>query len=136
VKCQTRVKGPTGISFIDDRSPLPDNIVENYDNLAYDLTAVYQVKTYDQLQEILDYNLPGIVDMVPDADLTVEPSLGGAAPVSKLAGTPAATPTVNKLTNRVTTRINDADDNVASKNVAAAQLDEDFAAEAERILNG
>lgn len=33
-KCQNKVKTTQGISFVDDRSPLPDSVVENYDNLA------------------------------------------------------------------------------------------------------
>src|ERR1035437_5824006 len=54
VKLQTKMKDATGrVSFVDDRSPLPDAVAENYDNLAYDLSSIYQIKTYDELQEIL-----------------------------------------------------------------------------------
>jgi hypothetical protein len=142
-KFQTRVKNASGISFIDDRSPLPEAVVENYNNLAYDLSSVYQLKTYDQLLEVLNYNLPGIVDMVPDADLTVEPTLSAATPVTKLATNAAPTKTAAKPASRVTTRLDDEDDvdavalnGAAKKATGSTTLDADFAAEADRILNG
>lgn len=53
----------------DDRSPLSDNIVENYSDLGYDLNAVYTRKTYDQLKEILLYNLSLIAAETPEAIL-------------------------------------------------------------------
>src|ERR1019366_9976250 len=75
-KVQSKVKAAGGgVSFVDDRSPLPDAVVENYDNLGYDLSAIYQQKTYEDLQQILEANLPGIIELCPDADLSVEPSL-------------------------------------------------------------
>jgi uncharacterized protein YkvS len=53
----------------DDRSPLSDNIVENYNDLGYDLNAVYARKTYDELKEILLYNLALIQESCPEAIL-------------------------------------------------------------------
>src|SRR5574343_391109 len=70
-KMQIKSKNPTTgkISFEDDRSPLPDAVVENYDNMAYDLSAVYQVKTYDELAEILAANMESLIELCPDADV-------------------------------------------------------------------
>ena len=85
-KVQTLVKNGAQRSIIDDRGPLPEAVVSNYDNLAYDLTAVYQTKTYDELDAILQANLPNIIEAVPDADLSVQPSLGK---LNGLIATPA-----------------------------------------------
>lgn len=161
IKLQTKQKTPEGrLVFADDRSPLPDAVVENYDNLAYDLSSVYQVKTYDELQEILDYNLSGIVSLVPDANLGADI----AAPVleKKLA-------TKSTVSNKVTTKIDDGDDdgeeensnggsttltgargatsanfaaktanvvNKAASNKTNMLADDEFMAEADAILNG
>jgi hypothetical protein len=138
VKCQTKTKTAQGVIFVDDRSPLPESVVENYDNLAYDLTSVYQIKTYEELQAVLDANMPGIIEVVPDADLS------GAAPVTK-SSAPAA-PIASKPTARVTTKIDDTDDeeeaapiaksNGVAKKAGPVQVDDDFMAEADAILNG
>lgn len=158
-KFQTKVKAAGGaISYVDDRSPLPDAVVENYDNLAYDLASVYQVKTYDELSEVLNYNLPGIIELVPDADLTVDPSLTAAA----VAKAPAAKkPVAAKPAAKVALKVdNDDDENSEDTSTGSAQpqaaatglrsgatgrstaqatattLDDDFMAEADAILNG
>lgn len=54
---------------VEDRSPLPSNVVEGYDNLGYDLHTVYHRKSYDELREILLYNLQLISSDVPEAVL-------------------------------------------------------------------
>ena len=70
-RCQNKIKNAAGkISYEDDQSPLPDSVVENYENLAYDLNSLYQVKTYEQLNEILQANMARIVELCPDADLS------------------------------------------------------------------
>lgn len=68
-KVQHKVKDPrTGVpNFQDDRSPLPENVVENYENLAYDLSTIYQVKSYDELKAALMANLKTIINEVPEA---------------------------------------------------------------------
>lgn len=72
-KFQTKTKNASGkISFEDDRSPLPDSVVENYDNLAYDLSAVYQVKSYSELSEILEANMLDLIQICADADLAAD----------------------------------------------------------------
>lgn len=97
-KCQSKVKSQTGkITFEDDRSALPESVVENFDNLAYDLSAIYQVKSYDQLKEILDANLPDIIDAIPDANLTGKAVATPATPVAKAAAKPATKPVTLKL---------------------------------------
>lgn len=155
-KLQTKVKNGASFAFVDDRSPLPESIVENYENLAYDLSSVYQTKTYDELQEILNANLPAIIEAIPDADLSVEPSLdvASAAPVKvtvasaprQVAPQPAAKPAA-----KVTLNLGGNDDEQETSAVvgfvkastvstkaaskAAVVLDDDFMAEADSILN-
>jgi len=71
-KVQNKVKDASGrVSFVDDRSPLADVIVENFDNLAYDLSSVYKLNTYDDLNEVLQANLDNFYKVCPEADLTV-----------------------------------------------------------------
>lgn len=53
----------------DDRSPLSDNIAENYDDLGYDLNSIYVRKTSEELMEILLYNLAMISESCPEAIL-------------------------------------------------------------------
>ena len=157
-KVQTKVREASGkVSFVDDRSPLPDSVVENYDNLGYDLSAIYQTKTYEDLQQILDANLPGIIELVPDADLNVEPSLAAATAASKPAArAPAQTARpATTGTSRVAIKLDDAHDDdaapaptkttarapapAATKVLAAAMttavVEDDFMTEADRILN-
>jgi len=155
-KCQTRVKNGASLSFVDDRSPLPDNVVQNYDNLAYDLTSVYQVKTFDELNEILQANMPGIIEMVPDADLSVEASLAShaAAKASAKAAAPAATAKTTG-TKPVALNLSEDDDDVdqvsaktsapaarqtqsapAAAKATSLSADDDLMAAADAILNG
>jgi hypothetical protein len=128
-KCQTKVKNATGkVSFEDDRSPLPEHIVENYEELAYDLSTIYQIKTYEDLAEILEANLPHIVEACPDAGLDEAVS----APVIAAAPKKLAKPLGTK---KVETKLADEDDEDAAPvgaNVAAE--DDDFMKEAEAIL--
>jgi hypothetical protein len=41
----------------DDRSPLSENVVNNYDSLGYDLSSIYSIKTYNELKSLLVANL-------------------------------------------------------------------------------
>jgi len=144
-KCQFKIKKPGGgYTYEDDRTPLPESIIENYDNLAYDLSAVYQVKSYDDLASILEANLPSIIEACPDADLTATNNLTGAG------GSGGVSSTVKpvKLTSKpVTTRFDDADDsddaegkqqsvkptmNASKRSVIA---NDDFLAEANALLD-
>jgi hypothetical protein len=58
-KNQIKVKDEnTGaLTYQDDRSALPENVQNNYEELAYDLTGLYQKLTYDELREVLVANI-------------------------------------------------------------------------------
>lgn len=153
-KCQTKVKTAQGLTFMDDRSPLPEAVVENYDNLAYDLSSVYQVKSYDELSEILEANLTAIIQTVPDADLNSEPGLEAShnAAQKAAAKAPAAAPAARQGAAKVALNLNDSDEDdidedklqgapvrnaAPARPVAAAAIDDDdFMAQANSILNG
>lgn len=67
---QLRKKTADGeVIKVDDRSPLSDNIVENYDDMAYDLNTIYVRKSYDELKEILLFNLAVYAEEVPECVL-------------------------------------------------------------------
>jgi len=69
-KVQNRVKMPNGkVGFEDDRSSLPENVIQNYSSLAYDLGSIYQTKTYDELRDILLANVKELVKTCPDAEV-------------------------------------------------------------------
>lgn len=139
-KMQIKTKNPTTgkISFEDDRSPLPDAVVENYDNLAYDLSAVYQVKTYDQLTEILEANMEDIVTSCPDADLSVNHVVSNGAVTQRTAtAAPAAKPAGTKPVTLKMDEVEDEEMPVAPtrSTKASAAVDDDFLAEADALLN-
>ena len=135
LKCQVKTKNPqTGkISFEDDRSPLPEAVVENYGDLAYDLTAIYQIKTYEELSEVLASNMERLVLECPDADLDA----------TSVVTKPAAKIAAKAGSKTVTTKFEDNDDAgeedlppaTSFNKKAAAQVDDDFMAEADSILN-
>lgn len=134
-KHQLKVKDPqTGrITFQDNQTALPDSVVENYANLAYDLSAVYQIKSYEDLEEILLANIPHIESTCPDAILG--DNVIAAVEVKKQAK-PVSTA-------KITTRLDDEDDaeetvvvpKATVKATATAQIDDDFLAEADALLN-
>lgn len=141
LKCQLRTKNAAGkITFEDDRSPLPESLVENYESQAYDLSSIYQQKSYDELQEVLEANMADIIAACPDANLS-----GAAVAVSAAPKPAAAAPA--KPTRTINLNLNDDDDDIdetkfappvsAKKPVVAApSLDDDFMAQADAILNG
>ena len=93
-KVQTKIKGPTGATmFADDRAPLSENVVESYADMAYDLSAIYQVKKYEELRQILLANVANIGGMFPDAHIPRFTD-SVAAPVATQA--PAATKPAGK----------------------------------------
>lgn len=141
-KMQIKTKNPaTGkITFEDDRSPLSDAVVENYNNLAYDLSSVYQVKSYDELAEILEANMASLVEICPDADLNetvvVKPAVTKMVAPAKTVAKPVGTKTV-------TLKMDDEDEEqeepVAKTVTRSARVqataDDDFLAEADALLN-
>lgn len=137
-KMQIKTKNPTTgkISFEDDRSPLPDAVVENYDNLAYDLSSVYQVKSYDELAEVLEANMASIVESCPDADLSAEVAVKTVAKTAAPAAKPAAAKPAG--TKPVTLKMDEVEDEeapVATNTRTAKAADDDFLAEADALLN-
>lgn len=127
------------VIFEDDRSPLPDSIVENYDNMAYDLGAVYQVKSYDELAEILEANMANILEMCPDADPNTNTSVSNGQITTKTVPTLTKTAPKTTGTKPVTVRLDDADDDeeqtTKTTKPSATTIDDDFMAEADALLN-
>lgn len=68
-KNQAKKKTAEGLVFVDDRSELPQNVVDNYDSLAYDLNTVYRKHSYDELKEVLVSNLLSIYAKYPVAKI-------------------------------------------------------------------
>ena len=57
-KNQVMEKNEQGVpQYQDDRSALAENIKASYEDLAYDLTTIYEKKTYEELKEILIANI-------------------------------------------------------------------------------
>ena len=57
-KYQTMIKDDAGVpSFQDDRSPLAENISQDFDSVGYDLNTLYQKLSYDDLKDILITNI-------------------------------------------------------------------------------
>jgi uncharacterized protein YpmS len=147
---QTKVKNATGkLTIEDDRSPLPGAVVENYANLAYDLSSVYQVKSYDSLKEILEANLPSIIETCPDADLDGSVAFETQVLSKPVAAGKASLPLTRAATTGskpVTVRLDDEDDDatvlnsstasgIATARAANVSMDSDFLAEAAALLN-
>lgn len=147
LKVQNKVKAPNGsVSFVDDRSPLADVIVENYDNMAYDLSSVYKTTTYDEVNEILQANMDTFHKVCPEANLSVPIDLDSddddtaspAAPVRVVVQT------VAKPVGKAPVALNLQDDDdetpvvkAPAKKVAAPVMDDDdFMAQADAILKG
>jgi hypothetical protein len=63
VKIRDQQTGRT--SWADDQEPLPDNIVENFDEVGYDLTSIYKRVSYEDLKEALLSNLVDIYKQNP-----------------------------------------------------------------------
>jgi hypothetical protein len=144
-KKQTKTKNPTTgkISFEDDRTALPESVTENYDSLAYDLTAVYQVKSYDDLVEILEANMESIIQNCPDADLTdsaFEAIILTPTKADRPEFVPKAKPTGQKP---VVLRMDEEEDEEEVAPVAKPKSkakpvvadDDDFLAQADALLN-
>ena len=142
VKIKSKNPQTGKITFEDDRSPLADSVVENYDNLGYDLNAVYQVKTYDELAEILEANMLSLIEACPDADLNADGLLLQPTPVKTVAKQATTTAVKATGTKPVTLKMDDDEEQeetpvVAKKTTAKVQAnaDDDFLAEADALLN-
>jgi hypothetical protein len=136
--------------FQDDRSPLADVIIENFNNLAYDLNSVYKTTTYDEVNEILQANMDTFHKVCPEADLSVDVDLDADDEVvvvktAEVKETTAATSTATKPTGKapIALKLQDEDDAPVSKaratvaaKPAAVLDDDDFMATADAILKG
>ena len=133
---QSKIKDPnTGrVVFEDDRSALQDSIVENYNNLAYDLGAVYQNKSYEDLAEILQANMDDLIAICPDADLNAFERV-----VLNSNPTPVKTTGTKTVAIKLGSDEDEGDDEIqtprTSKAAANAVVDDDFMAEADKLLN-
>jgi hypothetical protein len=141
-RSQNKAKNEQGrLVFEDDRSPLAQSIVENYNNLGYDLTSVYQVKSYEDLQDVLGANMPRI-----------QAAIGGQVEETQVkVEQKQVVPT--KATNKVNLKLDDEDEEDESEAVSApvksapvqaktrqtavvvADDDDDFLAQANALLN-
>ena len=66
-KNQMKNKNAAGVLvYEDDRSPLAESIVHNFDSLGYDLNSLYQKLTYDELKEILVANILNLSKDMPE----------------------------------------------------------------------
>lgn len=153
-KVQNKVKGPTGVVFQDDRSPLADVIVENFNNLAYDLSSVYKSTTYDEVNEILQANMDTFHKVCPEANLSVAIDLDAEDDVDLVAVKTAKTPggstlamsTATKSSGKapVALKLEDEDDVPVTKTATTKSVkipvmvldDDDFMATADAILKG
>lgn len=149
-KCQKRIKNAQGVlTYQDDRDALPDTVVEGFDDLAYDLTQIYQSKTYEELQEVLEANLPDLIENCPEADLSVDFSADSYEQSAKAPAKPATPQGKKPITVKLDDEDSDGDETEApaaprtaskpstTKPVAkaAAAVDDDFFAQADAILN-
>ena len=139
-KVQNKQMVGKSMSFVDDRSSLPEALVQNYDNLAYDLSAVYKVMSYDDLNEILQANLDTFYKVCPEANLTNPINLDeedeDEAPV-------APPKTVAKPAGKVALKLQDTDDEevvpkALPKKATPVTIsdDDDFMRQADLILKG
>lgn len=66
-KNQMKGKNAQGVLvYEDDRSPLAESIVHNYNSLGYDLNGLYQKLTYEELKDILVANIINAAKDMPE----------------------------------------------------------------------
>lgn len=84
LKNQSKKKTADGLVFVDDREALPDNVVNNFETLGYDLQKLYKQNSYDEIKQVLLFNLAAIYEEYPMARLEgfdVDITLVATAPV-------------------------------------------------------
>lgn len=64
-KYQVSKRTPEGTIYLDDRSPLPEAVVADFESYAYDLTTIYNKKSYNELKDILIANLSHMIQTNP-----------------------------------------------------------------------
>lgn len=143
-KVQQKQKINGSLTYVDDRSPLPDNVAEGWEDMAYDLGSIYQKKSYDEIRKVLMANLPAIAQDCPEAaevpgfELADHQLLEEDAVETADAGgevKQASKPAASKKT--VTTRFDDDDEDepTATSAPAASKGDDDIFSMADDILN-
>lgn len=142
---QTKKKTADGeVIKVDDRSPLSDNIVENFADLGYDLNSVYTRKTYEELKDILLYNLAILAKETPEcvlegydiSDIDLSALEGDQAPAAEEAAAEEVEEApVAKKANNVKIRLDDADD-VDDDAPVAKKVSAPVAAAAGKKANG
>jgi len=151
-KVQTKTKDASGrVSFVDDRSPLADVIVENFNNLAYDLSSVYRTTTYEEINDILQANLDAFYRGCPEADLTKPFDLDASGDLDPEVAIAVKVPTkstpavVTKPVSKVAINLKDEDDEEAvpkakiklgTASLVADEADDAFMKQADEILRG
>ena len=95
-KNQTTIKDPvTGLpSFEDDRSPLAENVSQNFDSVAYDLNNIYQKLSYDDLKDILIANIVSVSETLPEVLVAGFGLESGSYDVTVTNGETTVTPAV------------------------------------------
>jgi hypothetical protein len=148
-KLQMKTKVNGQLTFVDDRSPLPENVVENYTDMAYDLSSIYQIKSYDDLKEILMANLKQIAKECPDAIVDGFSDFSGVGEIETDEGATNSQSGSKEASSRVSTtqgsgtngkgkvniNLNDDDADDEAKPTSKASVDDDIFALADNILN-
>jgi len=105
-KNQSMIKDVHGIpSYQDDRSPLAESIVHNFDTLAYDLNNIYQKLTYQELKEILVVNLENFAKLQNLPEILVP---GFGLPEAAFAQSPG--PEIKRADSKVKLALDNAED--------------------------
>jgi len=109
---QTRQKMNGQLVKIDDRTALPENVVANYESLAYDLNSIYTRKNYDELKAILMFNIALLAEEVPEAAFAGYEVEGVETQVAPAAvrKTEEAAPVAKKGTAKVMLNLDDSED--------------------------
>jgi hypothetical protein len=145
-KVQNKVKDSSGkVSFVDDRSPLQDVIVENYESMAYDLSSVYKTNTYDEINEILQANLDAFYAVCPESNMSVPVNLDEDSEVAlppSLVKTAGPFKGQEAKSDKVALNLRDDEDvdvpkmSKKSTSLPALSDDDSFMAAADAILRG
>ena len=126
----TKDKVTGRIVHMDDNKALPQELVENYDKAAYDLAAVYQTLTYDELKDVLMINLKRIAKDCPEA--LVE-GFDNVDAITERPATTASVKTYSSGTTNPNVKVNTAA--LTEEETPEIAEDDDYFAQAEKILN-
>jgi hypothetical protein len=86
-KVQLMTKTNGQLTYVDDRSPLPESITSRWEDMAYDLSSLYPLVTYDELKNVLMWNMPEILKEYPEAEVA--------------EFTPTANPNITSIPNEI-----------------------------------